>query len=127
MKKPFDDPPGGFKKNVDDGPIIGVKKIRDDVLVIRPPSRRSAPDRFDRAAASRPSCWRRATTRPSPAAAGGTGDFEAAAGAALAEASASVEEARRNVVALQTSLTWAISQLTKAQESYDALAASLQG
>ena len=38
-----------------------------------------------------------------------------------------MEEARRNVVALQTSLTWAISQLTKAQENYDALAASLQG
>jgi hypothetical protein len=57
----------------------------------------------------------------------GAGDFEAAASAALAQAAAAVEEASRNVVALQTTLSWAIAQLTSAQENYDALAASLRG
>ncbi len=56
----------------------------------------------------------------------GRGDVAAAYAAALAEATAAVEEARRNVVALQTALTGATSELARAQESYDAVAASIQ-
>ena len=60
--------------------------------------------------------------------AGGQGDpTGVAAAAALDEASAAVSEARRNVVALQTALTGATSELARAQETYDAVAASLQG
>jgi hypothetical protein len=52
--------------------------------------------------------------------------FEAAAEAALEEAGAAVDEARRNVVALQTALTGATSDLARAQEGYDAVVASIQ-
>ncbi len=136
-KQVLDPPHGGIKKLSDDvgpkqvldPPRVGVKKIRDDVVVVPPPFGRPDPGPF------RPggiSPFLLATGHHASIAGGqgapAAGDPTAAAyAAALDEAGAVVEEARRNVVALQTSLSWAISQLTKAQESYDALAASLQG
>ena len=128
LKKRFDDPPITIKKVRDDGPIVGVKKFRDDIVVTRPPFPPIGPGPLRPGGGLSP--FLLASGHHAAIAGGadqGAADFEAAAAAALAEASAAVEEARRNVVALQTSLTWTISQLTKAQENYDALAASLQG
>ena len=45
---------------------------------------------------------------------------------ALEAAGAAVEDARRNVVALQTALTSATSELARAQETYDAVVAAVQ-
>ncbi|WP_404386266.1 M12 family metallopeptidase [Knoellia locipacati] len=63
------------------------------------------------------------------AAGAGAGGFDAA-DAELAEAldaaGAAVDEARRNVVALQTALTSATSELARAQEGYDAVVAAMQ-
>jgi hypothetical protein len=52
--------------------------------------------------------------------------YEQQAGAALEAAGAAVEEARRNVVALQMALTGATSELARAQENYQAVASSIQ-
>jgi hypothetical protein len=53
------------------------------------------------------------------------GDVQGAAGDALEAATAAVAEARRNVVALQTALTAATSELARAQEHYDAVVTSI--
>jgi hypothetical protein len=51
---------------------------------------------------------------------------EAEALQALDQAAGAVEQARANVVALQTALTSATSELARAQAGYDALLAALQ-
>ena len=96
-------------------------------MIVEPQFPRPPIGPFRRPAGCRRSCWRPATTRRSPAARDAAGvTCEAAAAAALAEAAAAVDEARRNVVALQTALTGATSELARAQESYDAVAAAVQ-
>jgi hypothetical protein len=108
--------------------VVPVKKIRDDGPVVVEPQFPRPPIGPLRPGGLSP--FLLASGHHAAIAGGGdqaAEEFQAAASAALAEAAAAVEETRRNVVALQTSLTWAIGQLTKAQESYDALAASLQG
>ena len=121
-KKPLDDPPAGVKKFRDDG-IVPVKKLRDDVpVVVQPPFPRPPVGPLQPGL----SPFLLATGHHA-AIAGGQGDPTGAAyAAALADAGAAVDEARRNVVALQTALTGATSELARAQETYDAIAASVQ-
>jgi hypothetical protein len=126
VKKPNDDPPTGIKKVRDDG-IVPVKKLRDDVVVgppvppvgpIPPGPLRPGLSPFLLATGHH------AAIAGGQAAMGAGGDEVFAA--ALADAQAALDEARRNVVALQTALTGAISDLARAQEAYDALVASIQ-
>jgi len=124
VKKPLDDPPT-FKKFRDDGLQGRIKKVTDDVRqpfpipIPRPPvgplGGRLAPFLL--------------TTghHADVAGAGEAADVEAAAMQALDEAGAAVEQARANVVALQTALTAATAELGRAQVGYAALVASLQG
>ena len=125
VKKPNDDPgPVGIKKVRDDN-LVPVKKLRDDVPVVVEPQFPRPP-----VGPLRPglSPFLLATGHHAAVAGGqaSTGGEEEALVAALMDASAAVEEARRNVVALQTALTGATSELARAQESYEALAASIQ-
>jgi hypothetical protein len=127
IKKPLDDPPVAVKKIRDDAPPIkkplddppvAVKKIRDDfrpmpVPIPRPPV--VLPGRGGL------SPFLLATGHHAD-----VGDVQGAAGGALEAAAAAVEEARRNVVALQTALTAATSEMARAQEQYDAIVASIQ-
>ena len=134
--KRFLDPPGGLKKVVDDpptpdplkklrdDPIVGpkrqldgggvIKKVRDDVPVPFPrfPIPRPDPGPL----AGRLSPFLLATGHQADV---GAADAEIAA--TLEAAGSAVVEARRNVVALQTALTAATSELARAQETYDAL------
>lgn len=131
VKKPTDDPPIPFKKVRDDISGGHFKKVVDDVTVVPQPQ-------FPRPPVTRPgglSPFLLATGHHADLGgvqAGGALDpatvaaYEAAAGAALEEAGAAVDEARRNVVALQTALTGATSELARAQESYDGVAAAIQ-
>jgi hypothetical protein len=126
VKKVLDDQPMGVKKLRDDAPPIKkplddppvlLKKISDDVPIPMP--------------AGRPPVVLpgRGGLSPFLLATGhhaAVGDVQGAAGGALEAAAAAVEEARRNVVALQTALSAATSELARAQERYDALVASLQ-
>lgn len=112
IKKVVDDRPP-VKKVADDGPIF--KKVRDDIAIPRPPF-----------------------PGPGPFQAGGVTPFLLATGhhaevgevaqaveAELEAASAALDDARRNVVALQTALTGATSELARAQQNYDAVVASI--
>lgn len=104
-------PAPGVKKLLDEQPIL-VKKVRDDMPVSRPPVVPSG----------------RGGLSPFLLATGhhaAVGDVQGA-GPALEAAAAAVAEARRNVVALQTALTGATSELARAQEHYDAVVASIQ-
>jgi hypothetical protein len=104
-------PKPGVKKLLDEQPIL-VKKVRDDMPVSRPPVVPSG----------------RGGLSPFLLATGhhaAVGDVQGA-GPALEAAAAAVAEARRNVVALQTALTAATSELARAQEHYDAVVASIQ-
>jgi hypothetical protein len=110
VKKVRDDMPPVRKPPVD--PPVLLKKIRDDLPVSRPPVVPSG----------------RGGLSPFLLATGhhaAVGDVQGA-GAALEAAAAAVAEARRNVVALQTALTAATSELARAQEHYDAVVASIQ-
>lgn len=125
-KKPLDDLTLPVKKRRDDVPppkkplddLTGpVKKLRDDVPVPLPfgrppvvPSVRGGLSPFLLATGHHAA----------------VADVQGAAGAALEAAAAAVAEARRNVVALQTALTAATSELARAQEQYDAVVASIQ-
>ncbi len=131
-KRVLDPPPVGIKKirddivnpkTVVDPPAGGIKKIRDDVIVVQPPFGPIGPGPL-RPGGLSPFLL---GTGHHAAIAGAQGDPTGVAAAALDEASAAVSEARRNVVALQTALTGATSELARAQETYDAVAASLQG
>jgi Astacin (Peptidase family M12A) len=115
VKKLRDDAPP-VKKPLDDPPVF-VKKIGDDVPVPLPiprppfvPSGRGGLSPFLLATGHHAA----------------VGDVQGAAGGALEAAAAAVQEARRNVVALQTALTAATSELARAQEHYDAVVASIQ-
>ncbi|MET0838397.1 MAG: Dot/Icm T4SS effector Zinc-dependent metalloprotease LegP [Marmoricola sp.] len=124
VKKPTDDPPLVTVKKVRDDNLVPVKKLRDDVSVVvepqfpRPPIGMLRPGLSPFLLAT----GHHAAVAGGQAAAGG----QEALAAALADVSAAVEEARRNVVALQTALTGATSELARAQESYEALAAAIQ-
>lgn len=124
VKKPNDDPPLVTVKKVRDDNLVPVKKLRDDVVVVGPQFPRPPIGPF------RPglSPFLLATGHHAVVAGGqgAAGGQQEALAAALGEAAAAVDDARRNVVALQTALTGATSQLASAQESYDALAASIQ-
>ena len=108
-KTPWRDPIGKVR---DDGPGGGIKKITDDIRIPIP--------------------------RPGPFPGGmspfllstghhaDVGGADAALTDALEAAAAAVDEGRRNVVALQTALTAATSELARAQEEYDAVAAAIQ-
>jgi hypothetical protein len=126
IKKRLDDPPVAVKKLRDDAPPIKkrlddppvfVKKFRDDVPVplpvARPPVVPAGPGGL--------SPFLLATGHHAA-----VGDVQGAAGDALEAATAAVAEARRNVVALQTALTAATSELARAQEHYDAVVTSIQ-
>jgi Astacin (Peptidase family M12A) len=125
VKKPSDDPPIGLKKVRDDN-LVPVKKLRDDVPVVIEPQFPRPPIGPLRPGGISP--FLLASGHHAAIAGGGdpgAAEFEAAVGAALGEASQAVEDARRNVVALQTALTGATSELARAQEAYDAVAASI--
>ena len=115
VKKLRDDAPP-IKKPLDDPPVL-LKKISDDVPIPVPPGRPPVvlPGRGGL------SPFLLATGHHAA-----VGDVQGAVGGALEAAAAAVEEARRNVVALQTALSAATSELARAQERYDALVASLQ-
>jgi astacin len=126
IKKPLDDPPVAVKKVRDDAPPIKkplddppvfVKKIRDDVPVPLPVGRPPVV----LAGGGGLSPFLLATGHHAA-----VGDVQGVAGSALEAVAAAVGEARRNVVALQTALTAATSELARAQEHYDAVVASLQ-
>jgi hypothetical protein len=150
LKKPNDDPPIGIKKVRDDGPVVlkkpnddppvGLKKLRDDVggggrfkkvaddLVVVPPPRFPFPPVTGPGGLS-PfllSTGHHAAIAGEGGGAGGDAELEAALSEALESAGAAVEEARRNVVALQTALTSATSDLGRAQAGYEAVIASVQ-
>ncbi|HET9872810.1 MAG TPA: Dot/Icm T4SS effector Zinc-dependent metalloprotease LegP [Propionibacteriaceae bacterium] len=123
VKKTVDDPPA-FKKVRDDGPGGGIKKVVDDTRPIPIPTPRPPvvfPGLSPVGAGGGLSPFLLSTGHHADAA-----GFEAAAAEALESATAAVEDARRNVVALQTALTAATSQLAQAQERYDAVVASIQ-
>ena len=133
VKKPSDDPPFGFKKVRDD--IPDFKKPADDVPGFQQPFPR--PPVFQ---PGRPggglAPFLLSTGHHADLGAAGEGDegvdpaaaaaYEEQASAALEAAGAAVEEARRNVVALQTALTGATSELARAQQNYEAVVASIQ-
>ncbi len=154
-KKPSDDPLNTFKKFRDDGPIvvkkpsddppIRVKKVRDDVSNFKKPvddipgfqqpfPRPPVLQRGGPGGGLAP--FLLSTGHHADLAGGAAGGveldpaaaaaYEEQASAALESAVATVEEARRNVVALQTALTGAISELARAQENYEAVVASIQ-
>jgi astacin len=122
LKKPSDDPPIGLKKVRDDvGGGGRFKKVADDLVVVPQPQ-------FPIPPVTRPgglSPFLLATGHHAAIAgqagapdAGGDAELEAALGQALDSAGAAVDEARRNVVALQTALTSATSDLARAQSNY---------
>ncbi len=153
VKKPSDDPVPRFKKLRDDGPVPQFKKLRDDgPVVVKKPSDDPVP-RFKKLRDDIIQPVPGPFVRPGPfgpgglspfilgtghhaAVAGGLGgdgldpqgaaELEAALAEALEEAGAAVDEARRNVVALQTALTGATSELARAQAGYEAVVASIQ-
>ena len=128
LKKPNDDPPIGLKKVRDDN-LVPIKKLRDDIpVVVEPPGPRPpfGPLRPGGLSPFLLASGHHAAIAAGQGAEAGGGDAAAAYAAALAEATAAVAEARRNVVALQTALTGATSELARAQETYDAVAASIQ-
>ena len=111
-KPPWQDP---IKKVRDDGPGGAIKKITDDVRIPIPLPR--LPGLFPGGL----SPFLLSTGHHAD-----VGGAEAALTEALQSASAAVDEGRRNVVALQTALTAATSELARAQEQYDALVAAIQ-
>jgi len=123
-KQPWTDP---IKKFRDDVPGGGIKKVVDD-LPIDPGPRFPRPPIFRGLSPFLLSTGHHADV--GAAAQGGLGGLGADAEAVLAEAfgaaAAAVDEARRNVVALQTALTSATSELARAQEGYDAVVAAMQ-
>ncbi|GAA4405469.1 hypothetical protein GCM10023168_19170 [Fodinibacter luteus] len=147
VKKLLDDPPGGgfkklrddppfkkrlddpapFKKIRDDGPQGRLKKVTDDVP-------RRFPFPFPRPPigplGDRLSPFLLATGHHADVVGAGeaaeVAEVQAAAVQALEEAAAAVEQARANVVALQTALTGATAELARAQGGYEALLATLQ-
>ena len=152
LKKPSDDPPVvRFKKLRDDGPVlkkpnddppVPLKKVRDDVggggrfkkvaddLVVVPEPQLPFPP-VTRPGGLSPFLLSTGHHAAIAGQGGGAGDggeaeLDAALGQALESAGAAVEEARRNVVALQTALTGATSELARAQAEYDAVVASVQ-
>jgi astacin len=129
LKKPTDDPPVPVKKLRDDGPGGGFKKVADDVVVGPPgppgPIPPVGPLGGGGISPFLLATGHHAAIAGPTGAAGGT-DFEAAVNDALESAAAAVEEARRNVVALQTALTNATSELARAQAGYEAIIASVQ-
>lgn len=123
VKKRFDDPPP-FKKIRDDGVQGRVKKVTDDVP-------RRFPFPFPRPPigplGDQVSPFLLATGHHADVVgAGEAAEVQAAALQALDEAATAVEQARANVVALQTALTAATAELARAQGGYEALLASLQ-
>jgi len=129
-KEPWRDP---IKKFRDDGPGGGIKKVVDDLTIEPRPRFPRIPGGLGGLGGLSPfllSTGHHAGT----GAAAGAGAVAGAAGAAmeaglaeaLDEAAAAVDEARRNVVALQTALTAATSELARAQEGYDAVVAAMQ-
>jgi hypothetical protein len=142
VKKLLDDPPGGvFKKIRDDAPVKKrlddpppFKKIRDDGLqgrIKKVTDDIRQPFPFPRPPigplGGRPAPFLLTTGHHADLAdAGEAADIETAAVQALEEAAAAVEQARANVVALQTALTAATAELARAQVGYDALVTSLQ-
>jgi acetyl esterase/lipase len=120
--------PGIFKKirDVDDRPPIQFKKIRDgegrpfkkvvdDLRPVEPPIPIPRPIGGGLAP------FLLATGHHAD-----IGELAAAAGAEMEAASGAVDEALRNVVALQTALTAATAELANAQERYAAILADLQ-
>ncbi len=128
VKKPSDDPPIGLKKVRDDGPGGGFKKVADDMLVVPPPG--PIPPVTGPGGGLSPfllaTGHHAAIAGQQGAAGAGGAELQAAAAEALDAAGSAVEEARRNVVALQTALTGATSELARAQASYEAVLASVQ-
>ena len=119
--------PAPLKKQLDDQPVA-VKKVRDDQPVPIKKVLDDHPHHLVPVAARRPPVVLPGGGGLSPflLATGhhaAVGDVQAAAGGALEPATVAVEEARRNVVALQTALTAATSELARAQERYDAIVA----
>ena len=105
-------PGGGIKKVVDDLPIDpGPRFPRPPIFRGLSPFLLSTGHHADVGAAAQ----------------GGLGaDAEVMLAEAFGAAAAAVDEARRNVVALQTALTSATSELARAQEGYDAVVAAMQ-
>src|SRR5215471_17853449 len=113
-KKPMDDPTVTVKKFSDDGPVL-VKKPQDDPTVTAKKVRDDGPVLVKKVVDDQPVPV--PVPRPLPGGGGlspfllatghhaAVGDVQAAAGGALEPATVAVEEARRNVVALQTALT----------------------
>lgn len=111
-KPPWRDP---IKKVRDDGPGGGIKKIADDVRMPIPFPRPPGPF------VGGMSPFLLSTGHHAD-----VGGEDAAMADALEAAVAAVDESRRNVVALQTALTAATSELARAQEEYDAVVAAIQ-
>jgi hypothetical protein len=121
FKKTRDDTPTGpFKKIRDEGPPRPFKKIRDDVQI------KKVADDIRVPVPVRPRPGGLAPFLLSTGHHADVDDAAAAAGAELQEAAAAVDEARRNVVALQTALTGATTELARAQDRLEAVMASLQ-
>lgn len=116
VKQPWVDPVPQFKKIRDDVRLGRIKKVTDDV--------RPVPGPFPR-----PPVFRGGGLSPFLLSTGHhaeLGELDPSLSAALEAADAAVEQSRRNVVALQTALTAATTELARAQEVYDATAASIQ-
>lgn len=139
--KPKIDPPVNFKKILDDpikpkiDPPIKFKKIKDDIIVVGPgkppigpgPGPLGDPSLLPFLLATGHHDASAAAYAGGLAGDGTDEAYAAAAYEALQAAARAVDEARRNVVALQQALTSATAELADAQQAHAALLASLDG
>lgn len=126
-------PPVVVKQVYDPRPPYGIKKIADDIPVVvqptfppRPPVFGGGMAPFLLATGHHADLGGAQATAAEALDPQTQADLEAEAGAALDQARSVVEDARRTVVALQTALTGATSELARAQENYQSVVASIQ-